>query len=328
MRPLRSILDVVLAGLSLWAAWYHTPAGALLRVVSARVFGMRSESRPLLAYYSAGTLGAQAPESIVPRPPLAPAAALGAGAAGGLGRLAPAERERILARAHARSTNPEELSKAIGGLSTRHGSREAGVLAFFCGGEAAQSGAGGGGRSASLEDLSRELPPSYEHSISLAGETLTLGTAYALAWPVPPWAHVTSAFGFREHPVLGGRRLHAGVDLGVPVGTEVRAVAPGIVRRASEDSVSGLALVIDHGSGVTTVYFHNEQLLVRKGDRVAQGQVVSRSGNTGRSTGPHLHYQLDLPSGPVDPLRFRTVQPRPAPGGGGGLLLRAHPPTH
>ncbi|MFL5413081.1 MAG: M23 family metallopeptidase [Myxococcales bacterium] len=319
MRPLRSILDVVLAGLSLWAAWYHTPAGALLRVVSARVFGMRSESRPLLAYYSAGTLGAQAPESIVPRPPLAPAAALGAGAAGVLGRLAPAERERILARAHARSTNPEELSKAIGGLSTRHGSREAGVLAFFCGGEAAQFAVGRAGRGASLEDLARELPPSYERSISLAGEALTLGTAYALSWPVSSWAHVTSPFGVRDHPVLGGRRLHAGVDLGVPVGTAVRAVGPGVVRRASEDAVSGLALVIDHGSGVSTVYFHNEKLLVHRGDHVEQGQVISRSGNTGRSTGPHLHYQLDLPSGPVDPLRFRTVQPRRAARGGTDL---------
>ncbi|MFL5388093.1 MAG: M23 family metallopeptidase, partial [Myxococcales bacterium] len=156
-------------------------------------------------------------------------------------------------------------------------------------------------------------------SISLAGEALTLGTAYALSWPVSSWAHVTSPFGVRDHPVLGGRRLHAGVDLGVPVGTAVRAVGPGVVRRASEDAVSGLALVIDHGSGVSTVYFHNEKLLVHRGDHVEQGQVISRSGNTGRSTGPHLHYQLDLPSGPVDPLRFRTVQPRRAPGGGRDL---------
>ena len=319
MRRARSLLDLVLAGLALWAAWYHTPAGALVRVVTARVFGTRSTARPLLAYYSAGTQGAQAPEVIVPRPPLAPAAALGAGASAALSRVAPAERERILARAHLRTSAPEDLSDAIARLSSQNGSREAGLLAFFCGAEAARFAVERAGRGARLEDLARELPPSYERSISLAGETLTLGTAYALAWPVPPWAHVTSPFGIREHPVLGGRRLHAGVDLGVPVGTEVHAVAPGIVRRASEDSVSGLALVIDHGSGVSTVYFHNEELLVRKGDHVAQGQIVSRSGNTGRSTGPHLHYQLDLPSGPVDPLRFRTARPREAQRGGTDL---------
>src|SRR4051812_41790727 len=135
MRPLRSILDVVLAGLSLWAAWYHTPAGALLRVVSARVFGMRSESRPLLAYYSAGTLGAQAPESIVPRPPLAQAAALGAGAAGVLARLAPAGRGRILARAHPPPANPGGVSEGLGRPSPQNGTRRGGgPPVFFRGG--------------------------------------------------------------------------------------------------------------------------------------------------------------------------------------------------
>ena len=319
MRRLRSLLDLALAGLSLWAAWYHTPAGALVRVASARILGTRTTARPLLAYYSAGAQGAQTPEVIVPRPPLAPAAALGAGASAAISRLAPSERERLLARARLRSGTPEELSDAIARLSTQNGSREAGVLAFFCGGEAARFAVGRAGRAARLEDLARELPPSYERFISLAGETLTLGTAYALGWPVPPWAHVTSPFGMREHPVLGGQRLHAGVDLGVPVGTEIHAVAPGIVRRASEDSVTGLALVIDHGSGVSTVYFHNEALLVRKGDHVAQGQIVSRSGNSGRSTGPHLHYQLDLPSGPVDPLRFRAAHPQRVERGGRDL---------
>src|SRR5207302_312959 len=122
------------------------------------------------------------------RPPLAPGAALGAGAAAVVGRMEPSERERILARAHARAT-PEDLASAIARLSARYGSREAGVLALFCGGEAAQFAAGRAGKGgARLEDLARELPPSYERSISLAGETLTLGTAYALAWPVPPWA--------------------------------------------------------------------------------------------------------------------------------------------
>lgn len=319
MRRLRSIVDVALAILSLWAAWYHTPAGALLRIVTAHVFGTRSSTRPLLAYYSAGSQGAQPPELIVPRPPLAPGAALGAGAAAVLAHLAPAERERILARGHARSAGMEDLSAALARLSARHGSREAGVLALFCGDEAAQFAVGRAGKGAPLEDLARELPPSFERSISLAGETLTLGTAYALSWPVPPWAHVTSPFGIREHPTLGGRRLHAGVDLGIPVGTAVHAAAAGIVRRSSGDGVRGLALVIDHGSGVSTVYFHNEELLVHKGDHVQQGQIISRSGNTGRSTGPHLHYQLDLPSGPVDPLRFRTARPQHVQHGGTDL---------
>jgi murein DD-endopeptidase MepM/ murein hydrolase activator NlpD len=320
MRATRSLLDLALAALSLWAAFYHTPAGALVRVASAHVFGTATTARPLLAYYSAGAEGAQiASEAIVPRAPLAPGAALGAGAAAVVAHLAPAERTAVLARAHLRSGTPEELADAIARLSARHGSREAGVLALFCGADAAEFAVGRAGKDKGIEDLARELPASYERRVSLAGETLTLATAYALAWPVPPWAHVTSPFGIREHPILGGRKLHAGVDLGVPVGTAVHAVAAGIVRRASGDSVSGLALVIDHGSGVSTVYFHNDRLLVHKGDRVERGQIISRSGNTGRSTGPHLHYQLDLPSGPVDPLRFRTFRPPTAERGGTDL---------
>jgi murein DD-endopeptidase MepM/ murein hydrolase activator NlpD len=319
LRRLRSLLDLALAALCLWAAWYHTPAGALVRGAGARLFGIRTSARPLLAYYSAGTQGAQPPEIIVPRPPLSPSAALGAGASAALAHLPVAERERILAGAHVHSASPSGLTERMARLANGHGSRAAGVLAFFCGDEAAQFATARAGAGAPPEELARELPPTYERCIALTGETLTLGTAYALAWPVPPSAPVTSAFGVRRHPILGGRRLHAGIDLGVPAGTEVRAAAAGIVRRASEDAVSGLALVIDHGSGVTTAYLHNAELRVRKGDRVSQNQVVARSGNSGRSTGPHLHYQLDLPGGPVDPLRFRTAKPQHDERGGTDL---------
>jgi murein DD-endopeptidase len=68
--------------------------------------------------------------------------------------------------------------------------------------------------------------------------------------------------------------------------------------------------VLDHGRGVVTVYCHNDELLVRDGQRVDKGQPISRSGNTGRSTGPHLHYQLDLAGQPVDPLRYRATKPK------------------
>jgi len=117
---------------------------------------------------------------------------------------------------------------------------------------------------------------------------------------------VTSPFGYRLHPVLGTRKLHTGVDLSVRVGTAVQAVADGTVRRASEDAVNGRVLIVDHGRGVTTAYCHNSELLVRPGQRVTRGELIARSGNTGRSTGPHLHYQLELAAQPVDPLRFRA----------------------
>jgi murein DD-endopeptidase MepM/ murein hydrolase activator NlpD len=193
------------------------------------------------------------------------------------------------------------------------------VLSLFCGAEAARfAGArtGGGRGGKSLEELARQLPPRYADRVALAAATLTLGTAYALAWPLPDSTQVTSPFGVRPHPLLGGRRFHAGIDLGVPVGTQVRAAAEGIVRRASDDRVNGRLLLLDHGSGVSTVYCHNDALLVAPGDTVARGQIIALSGNSGLSTGPHLHYQLDLPQGPVDPLRFRPARaPQLAAGG-------------
>jgi murein DD-endopeptidase MepM/ murein hydrolase activator NlpD len=118
---------------------------------------------------------------------------------------------------------------------------------------------------------------------------------------------VSSPFGERIHPVLGTRKMHTGVDLSVPTGTAVSAVSAAVVRRASEDAVNGRVLVLDHGRGVTTAYCHNSELLVRVGERVERGQLIARSGNTGRSTGPHLHYQLELAARPVDPLKFRTA---------------------
>jgi murein DD-endopeptidase len=86
------------------------------------------------------------------------------------------------------------------------------------------------------------------------------------------------------------------------------------VRRASSDGVNGRIVVIDHGRGVSTLYCHNDALLVRNGQLVERGQIIARSGNSGLSTGPHLHYQLDLAGQPADPLRYRAERPKMAKG--------------
>jgi murein DD-endopeptidase MepM/ murein hydrolase activator NlpD len=139
-----------------------------------------------------------------------------------------------------------------------------------------------------------------------AALALSLSTAFTLVWPVPDLTEVTSPFGMRNHPILKGERLHAGIDLSVRQGTPIIAAGPGVVIRAGETKVNGRYLIIDHGHGVTTAYLHNSKLLVVEGQRVAAGTFVSLSGNTGRSTGPHLHYQLELSQQPVDPLFFRA----------------------
>src|SRR4029077_16233366 len=107
--------------------------------------------------------------------------------------------------------------------------------------------------------------------------------------------------------------------------TPVRAVGAGIVRRASSDGINGRIVILDHGRGVVTTYCHNDARLVHDGQRVEKGQIVARSGKSGRTTGPHLHYQIDLAGEPVDPLRFRVQHPKTAAGATDGPRRRSSP---
>lgn len=120
------------------------------------------------------------------------------------------------------------------------------------------------------------------------------------AWPVV--APITSRFGMRVSPIDGVQRLHAGVDLGVSTGTPIRASKAGTVAVAEWSDVYGLMVVIDHGGGYRTLYAHNSALAVQPGQQVEQGQVVSQSGTTGWSTGPHLHFEVHFNGTPIDPL--------------------------
>lgn len=149
------------------------------------------------------------------------------------------------------------------------------------------------------------------------GDVLSLATALDLRWPVEGSPRVTSPFGYRTHPVLGDRRLHEGLDIGVPVGTPVFAAAPGRVSRARESAVSGLHVILDHGHGVTTAYCHGSRLDVAAGAGLGQGAPVMASGNTGRSTGPHLHFGLRIGGRPVDPRPFLPSPPTAAAEGPG-----------
>jgi murein DD-endopeptidase MepM/ murein hydrolase activator NlpD len=294
MKARLPLLELFLSALCLWAAWYHTPAGALVRTAGAWIFRTRTTARPLLAYFGAGTL-------VPPRPPpflagpVPPAQALAYGAAAVL------------------DGSPAELAPRLRTLSGRLGSDDAALLALFCGEDAARY-AVDEARSAALDDLARALPPRSEPCIARTAQAAMLGEAYALGWPLPETVRITSPFGVREHPTLGGPRLHSGVDLGTATGTPVRAVAPGLVRRASSDGINGRILVLDHGRGVVTTYCHNDALLVRNGQHVDKGQIIARTGSSGRTTGPHLHYQIDLAGEPVDPLRFRARHPGTAVG--------------
>ena len=119
-------------------------------------------------------------------------------------------------------------------------------------------------------------------------------------WPVN--GALTSSFGYRTHPVLGTRRLHAGVDFGAGTGTPIVAADGGTVVSAGWHGGYGNAVIIDHGGGVATLYGHQSRLAVSSGARVSRGQVVGYVGSTGMSTGPHLHFELRINGVPSDPM--------------------------
>ncbi len=125
-----------------------------------------------------------------------------------------------------------------------------------------------------------------------------------LGKPLAGEASVASPFGVRIDPFLGRPALHTGVDLLEPYGAEVLAAGSGRVVHAGTMGGYGLMVEVDHGDGLTTRYGHLSGTLVGEGDAVGKGAVVGRLGSTGRSTGPHLHYEVRIDGEPVDPERF------------------------
>jgi murein DD-endopeptidase MepM/ murein hydrolase activator NlpD len=114
----------------------------------------------------------------------------------------------------------------------------------------------------------------------------------------------TSGFGSRADPMTHGRGEHQGVDIAAPPGQPVRASADGVVIRAGDVTGLGNAVFLAHGFGVTTRYGHMSRIEVRPGQRVKRGDIVGRVGNTGRSTGYHLHYEVRVDGDPVNPLAY------------------------
>ena len=119
-------------------------------------------------------------------------------------------------------------------------------------------------------------------------------------WPVK--GRITTPFGPRIHPITGAEQLHNGIDIAVPIGTDVLAPADGVVKSVYSTTAGGRQIVLEH-DGWMTGYAHLSQQLVSIGDHVAQGQVIAKSGNTGTSTGPHLHFTMTNGMGQkVDPI--------------------------
>ena len=113
---------------------------------------------------------------------------------------------------------------------------------------------------------------------------------------------ITSRFGLRSDPFHGKTRHHKGLDIAAPTGTPIHPVRPGTVVSSGERGGYGNVVVLDHGDGTTSLYAHCHELKVKKGDKVAYGDVIATVGSTGRSTGPHLHLEVHRDGKAVDPM--------------------------
>lgn len=128
-----------------------------------------------------------------------------------------------------------------------------------------------------------------------------------------PFMRVTSRFGFRRHPVLGFSSSHTGVDFGAPTGTIVRSTADGRVFSIGYNRIKGRFIVISHGNKYKTHYYHLSGIRkgIRRGKHVSQGNIIGYVGNTGRSTGPHLHYGLQRGRSFINPFRLKSPSKDP-----------------
>lgn len=120
--------------------------------------------------------------------------------------------------------------------------------------------------------------------------------------PVVGW--ISSNFGYRVSPFTGRREFHRGLDIATRKGTPIIAPADGVVTVAGKKWLIGNMVSLDHGYGMLTRYGHLFKILKKKGDRVKRGEVIGMVGNTGRSTGPHLHYEVRLNGVPVNPVKY------------------------
>lgn len=129
-----------------------------------------------------------------------------------------------------------------------------------------------------------------------------------MMWPAPGYFKIRSPFGYRIHPILKVKKLHTGIDIGIKYGKPIVAAQSGTVIYAGWMGGYGKAIIIDHGGGITTLYAHNSNLVVKKGEQVEKGQKISECGSTGQSTGAHLHFEVRKNGDYVDPLKYVKKQ--------------------
>lgn len=145
------------------------------------------------------------------------------------------------------------------------------------------------------EELSHRLMEFFEDQKTLLAATPSI-------WPVKGW--LTSDFGYRKSPFTGKKTMHSGLDIANKSGTPIIASADGIISYSKTKSGFGKVIVIDHGYGYSTFYGHCSELKKEVGENVKRGEVIALVGNTGNSTGPHVHYEVRVNGVATDPKKY------------------------
>lgn len=127
-----------------------------------------------------------------------------------------------------------------------------------------------------------------------------------MTWPIPGYSTITSNYGMRVHPITGVYKLHTGVDVGAPMGADFVAANDGIVTKAYFNPAYGNMVMVDHGGGISTLYAHGSEILVRVGQLVKKGEPVLKVGSTGYSTGPHAHFEVRINGVVTNPMEYIT----------------------
>jgi len=161
-----------------------------------------------------------------------------------------------------------------------------------------------------IDQLSRELyvqSKSFDDVYNLARNKAKMLASIPGIQPVSnkDLKRIASGFGYRIHPIYKTLRMHEGIDFTAPIGTPIYATGNGTIERLKHKMTGyGKVVMIDHGYGYETLYAHMSKVIVRPGQKIKRGEIIGYVGNTGRSTGPHLHYEVRKNSKPINPVHF------------------------
>ncbi|HYF82659.1 MAG TPA: peptidoglycan DD-metalloendopeptidase family protein [Clostridia bacterium] len=173
-------------------------------------------------------------------------------------------------------------------------------------------------REKTLKDLTKDLKELERQEDKLLAQSAEIGKKIVslqssnkyiggkIGWPAPGYSRITSPYGYRTHPILKKKKLHTGIDIAVPSGSTIVAANAGKVIYSGYYGGYGNTVIIDHGGKISTLYAHNSKLLVKVGDEVEKGKAITKSGSTGLSTGPHLHFEVRENGQHVDPMKYLT----------------------